>query len=210
MIEEEEFVINSSHKLWMFSALVICVIFILAQQCLPVNGVSQPVGDAARGAILFAQGDGEGPGCQSCHCPDASGGCRLSPPNIQGATYDVIDARTRDTSTQHPGGKFDFTDQDVADRLMQIEAILRDVEQRIPDLEGLSVVTKDGLPIASALNTRVDEDRISAMTAAMLSLAERVVDELERGRMDEMIIKGTEGLIIIRDAGFPCFLQVAH
>lgn len=94
-----------------------------------------------------------------------------------------------------------MSDQDVADRLAQIEAILRDVEQRIPDLEGLSVVTKDGLPIASALNTRVDEDRISAMTAAMLSLAERVVDELERGRMDEMIIKGTEGLIIIRDAG---------
>jgi predicted regulator of Ras-like GTPase activity (Roadblock/LC7/MglB family) len=93
------------------------------------------------------------------------------------------------------------SDADVADRLMQIEALLRDVEQRIPDLEGLSVVTKDGLPIASALNTRVDEDRISAMTAAMLSLAERVVVELERGKMDEMIIKGTEGLIIIRDAG---------
>jgi predicted regulator of Ras-like GTPase activity (Roadblock/LC7/MglB family) len=84
---------------------------------------------------------------------------------------------------------------------MQIEALLRDVEQRIPDLEGLSVVTKDGLPIASALNTKVDEDRISAMTAASLSLAERVVVELERGKMDEMIIKGSNGLIIIRDAG---------
>ncbi|MHA2270647.1 MAG: roadblock/LC7 domain-containing protein [Candidatus Hodarchaeales archaeon] len=94
-----------------------------------------------------------------------------------------------------------MSDEDVADRLMQIEALLRDVEQRIPDLEGLSVVTKDGLPIASALNTKVDEDRISAMTAASLSLAERVVVELERGKMDEMIIKGSNGLIIIRDAG---------
>ncbi|MFW9914472.1 MAG: roadblock/LC7 domain-containing protein [Candidatus Thorarchaeota archaeon] len=94
-----------------------------------------------------------------------------------------------------------MSDEDVADRLMQIEALLRDVEQRIPDLEGLSVVTKDGLPIASALNTKVDEDRISAMTAASLSLAERVVAELERGKMDEMIIKGSAGLIIIRDAG---------
>ena len=94
-----------------------------------------------------------------------------------------------------------MSDEDVADRLMQIESLLRDVEQRIPDLEGLSVVTKDGLPIASALNTQVDEDRISAMTAASLSLAERVVMELERGKMDEMIIKGSNGLIIIRDAG---------
>ena len=94
-----------------------------------------------------------------------------------------------------------MSDQDVVDRLLQIESLLREVEQRIPDLEGLAVVTKDGLPIASALNTRVDEDRISAMTAAMLSLAERVVDELERGQMIEMIIKGSSGLIIIRDAG---------
>lgn len=94
-----------------------------------------------------------------------------------------------------------MSDQDVVDRLLQIESLLRQVEQRIPDLEGLAVVTKDGLPIASALNTRVDEDRISAMTAAMLSLAERVVEELERGQMIEMIIKGSSGLIIIRDAG---------
>ena len=92
-----------------------------------------------------------------------------------------------------------MSDQDVVDRLLQIESLLRQVEQRIPDLEGLAVVTKDGLPIASALNTRVDEDRISAMTAAMLSLAERVVEELERGQMIEMIIKGSSGLIIIRE-----------
>ncbi|MFX0052605.1 MAG: roadblock/LC7 domain-containing protein, partial [Candidatus Hermodarchaeota archaeon] len=66
-------------------------------------------------------------------------------------------------------------DAEIMDRLQEIERILRDVQSRIPDLEGLAVVTRDGLPIASALYTSTDEDRISAMTAASLSLSERVV-----------------------------------
>ena len=72
---------------------------------------------------------------------------------------------------------------------------------RISDIEGLSCVTRDGLPIASVLSTDADEDRISAMTAAMLSLAERVVMELNRGDMIEQQIKGTTGWVIIMDAG---------
>lgn len=92
-------------------------------------------------------------------------------------------------------------DAEIMDRLQQIERILREVQGRIPDLEGLAVVTRDGLPIASALYTNTDEDRISAMTAASLSLSERVVLELERGIMEQLIITGSNGLVIIRDAG---------
>lgn len=92
-------------------------------------------------------------------------------------------------------------DSEIMDRLQEIERILREVQSRIPDLEGLAVVTRDGLPIASALYTNTDEDRISAMTAASLSLSERVVMELERGIMEQLIITGSNGLVIIRDAG---------
>lgn len=87
------------------------------------------------------------------------------------------------------------------DRLAQIERVLREVQSRIPDLEGLAVVTKDGLPIASALYSSTDEDRISAMTAASLSLSERVVMELDRGKMEQVIISGSNGMVIIRDSG---------
>ncbi len=92
-------------------------------------------------------------------------------------------------------------DTEIMDRLQEIERILKEVQSRIPDLEGLAVVTRDGLPIASALYTSTDEDRISAMTAASLSLSERVVIELERGNMEQVIITGSNGLVIIRDAG---------
>lgn len=92
-------------------------------------------------------------------------------------------------------------DAEIMDRLAQIERVLREVQSRIPDLEGLAVVTRDGLPIASALYTSTDEDRISAMTAASLSLSERVVLELDRGIMEQLIISGSNGLVIVRDAG---------
>lgn len=88
---------------------------LIGANCIPGASDQPLVGDAMRGAALFAEGDGIGPACQSCHCPDASGGCRLSAPNIQGRPYDLIDARTRDPDVAHPGGKFTFTDQDIAD-----------------------------------------------------------------------------------------------
>ena len=85
----------------------------------------KPQGNAQQGAVLFVSGDGTGSSCQSCHCSDGSGGCRLLAPNIQAIGYDMIDDRVRNTAVQHPGSEFDFTDQDIAD----IEAFLATFEQ---------------------------------------------------------------------------------
>ncbi len=92
-------------------------------------------------------------------------------------------------------------DEEILDKLKQIENILHEVRRRVSDIEGLALVTKEGLPIASVIATSVDEDRISAMTAASLSLSEKVVSELECGTLQQLTIWGTDGLIIIRDAG---------
>ncbi len=93
-------------------------------------------------------------------------------------------------------------DEELEDRLTQIENILRRVIQRIPVIEGLASVTRDGLPIASVLNSSSsEEDRVSAMTAAALALAERVVLELDRGTLEQVIIKGSKGLCLIMDSG---------
>lgn len=95
----------------------------------------------------------------------------------------------------------EIVDEDVGHKLARIEDLLFKIRIRVPDIQGLVVVTKDGLPVASLLVDGVDEDRISAMTAGSLSLAERVSSELYRGDLGEMIIKGTKGLVVIMDAG---------
>jgi predicted regulator of Ras-like GTPase activity (Roadblock/LC7/MglB family) len=62
---------------------------------------------------------------------------------------------------------------------------LRDLQAGTPDIEASAVVSVDGLIMASSLPAGVDEDRISAMSAAMLSLGDRIASELKRGQLDQ-------------------------
>ena len=78
---------------------------------------------------------------------------------------------------------------------------LRDLQASSPDIEASAVVSVDGLSIASALPQGVEEDRVSAMSAAMLSLGERIATELGRGRLDQVYIKGDNGYVILMSVG---------
>ena len=78
---------------------------------------------------------------------------------------------------------------------------LRDLQASSPDIEASAVVSVDGLSIASALPQGVEEDRVSAMSAAMLSLGERIASELGRGTLDQVYIKGEKGYVILMSVG---------
>ena len=78
---------------------------------------------------------------------------------------------------------------------------LRDMQASSPDIEASAVVSFDGLTIASALPRSVEEDRVSAMSAAMLSLGERIASELGRGALDQVYIKGSNGYVILMSVG---------
>ena len=78
---------------------------------------------------------------------------------------------------------------------------LRDMQSSSPDIEGSAIVSVDGLSIASALRQEVEEDRVSAMSAAMLSLGERIASELGRGVLDQVYIKGVNGYVILMAVG---------
>ncbi|MCJ7702037.1 MAG: roadblock/LC7 domain-containing protein [Anaerolineales bacterium] len=78
---------------------------------------------------------------------------------------------------------------------------LRDLQASSPDIEASAVVSVDGLTIASALPQGVEEDRVSAMSAAMLSLGERISSELGRGNLDQVYIKGGQGYVVLMSIG---------
>ncbi len=75
-------------------------------------------------------------------------------------------------------------------------------------IEGAALVSSDGLPIASALGTGFEEDRIAAMSAAILSLGERVAEELEKGTLEQITIKGDTGYVILTGIGQEAVLTV--
>ena len=78
---------------------------------------------------------------------------------------------------------------------------LRTMQAAAPDIEASAIVSVDGLIMASALQQGVEEDRVSAMSAAMLSLGERISSELGRGGLEQVYIKGHAGSIILTSVG---------
>jgi predicted regulator of Ras-like GTPase activity (Roadblock/LC7/MglB family) len=85
---------------------------------------------------------------------------------------------------------------------------LRDLQAGTPDVEASAVVSVDGLIMASSLPADVEEDRVSAMSAAMLSLGERIAGELGRGVLDQVYIHGDSGYVILMAVGEEAVLTV--
>jgi len=78
---------------------------------------------------------------------------------------------------------------------------LRDLQGSTPDVEASAVVSVDGLIMASALPSGVEEDRVAAMSAAMLSLGERIASELGRGALDQVYVHGNKGYVVLMSIG---------
>ena len=86
-------------------------------------------------------------------------------------------------------------------RTQQLVDRLRELQASSPDIEASAVVSVDGLTIASALPQGIEEDRVSAMSAAMLSLGERIASELGRGALEQVFIKGQNGYVVLMAIG---------
>ncbi len=93
-------------------------------------------------------------------------------------------------------------------RSQRIIERLRDMRSSTPDIEASAIVSVDGLILASDLPANVEEDRVSAMSAAMLSLGERISNELGRGNLDQVYIRGDEGYVFLMAAGEEAVLTI--
>lgn len=69
-----------------------------------------------------------------------------------------------------------------------------------PDVEAAAVVSFDGLTMASALPEDLDEDRLAAMSAALLSLAEQAAVNLGRGELRQLFVEGDHGFVFLMSA----------
>jgi len=85
---------------------------------------------------------------------------------------------------------------------------LKDLQASSPDVEASAVISVDGLTIASALPESIEGDRVAAMSAAMLSLGERISGELGRGVLDQVYIRGENGFMILMAVGDEAVLTV--
>lgn len=85
--------------------------------------------------------------------------------------------------------------------LGSLQGILQSFTASNPGVEGAAIVTPDGLPLASVLPGKMDEERTAAMSAAMLSLGERIGKELTRGTIDRIFVQGDRGYAVLTSCG---------
>jgi len=82
-------------------------------------------------------------------------------------------------------------------RAESITERLNELEKLTPELEGAAVVSVEGLMIASRLPEALSDDVMAAMSAAMLALGERFAQDLNRGKLDQVVIKGDQGYVLL-------------
>jgi uncharacterized protein len=89
-----------------------------------------------------------------------------------------------------------------------IGGILQNFVSGTADVQGAALVSPDGLALASTLPGNMDEERTSAMSAAMLSLGERIGKELARGTVEKILVEGSDGYGILMGCGEEAVLLV--
>jgi len=93
-------------------------------------------------------------------------------------------------------------------RAEMLTSILSELNGTSADIEASGVISTDGLMMAAVLPQNLDEDRVGAMSAAMLSLGDRTAQELSRGALEQVLIKGDRGYVLMTYAGKEAVLTV--
>ncbi|MEN9479885.1 MAG: hypothetical protein RLZZ298_1280 [Pseudomonadota bacterium] len=89
-----------------------------------------------------------------------------------------------------------------------LKSVLTELNGSSADIEASAIISIDGLMMASLMPQGIDEDRMGAMSAAMLSLGDRTAAELSRGTLEQVLIKGAKGYVLMTGAGKESVLTV--
>lgn len=85
----------------------------------------------------------------------------------------------------------------LSGRAARLDRALADLLIQAPELEAAAVVSFDGLAMASKLPPGMDEDRMAAMSAALLSLGEKAAQGLGRGDLSQVYVEGETGTVFL-------------
>ena len=93
-------------------------------------------------------------------------------------------------------------------RVEELNRVLRTLQSGTPDIEASALISQDGLMIASALPQHIEEMRVAGMSSTLLSLGARAAHELERGQLEQVLIRGPQGYAVMVQASEGTMLLV--
>ncbi|MFN3386818.1 MAG: roadblock/LC7 domain-containing protein [Candidatus Thermochlorobacter sp.] len=78
-----------------------------------------------------------------------------------------------------------------------LQSTLQEFVTSVSNVQGAAIISPDGLALVSSLPAGMEEERVSAMSAAMLALGERIGRELARGQIERLLVEGEKGYAIV-------------
>ena len=96
----------------------------------------------------------------------------------------------------------------TATRTKKIQDVLQSLRMESPEIIGSAVVSLDGFIIASLLPNEINEEVVSAMAVVMLSVGEKISDELMGYTMDQTYVRSKNGYVLLNAAGTDAVLLV--
>lgn len=91
---------------------------------------------------------------------------------------------------------------------IQLDEIIRSFVTNTSHVQGAAIVTHEGLPITSTLPDGMEETRAAAMAAAVITIGDRVGNELQRGTIQHITLSGSGGYSILTLCGSEALLLV--
>ncbi|KAB2880544.1 hypothetical protein F9K33_05040 [bacterium] len=89
-----------------------------------------------------------------------------------------------------------------------MEEILKRLRNDTPGVSAVALVSNDGLIIASLLPDNIEDERVAAISAALINQGETSAEDAMLGEMSQISIHGKDGYIIITRAGKDTLLTV--
>lgn len=96
----------------------------------------------------------------------------------------------------------------VSDRIEKMSSILRELRSNLQDIEAAVLISSDAMALASDVSGEADEEMIGALSASVLSMGERAARDLNRGSLEQVIIKGENGYLLLVHCGPDALLSM--
>ena len=90
-------------------------------------------------------------------------------------------------------------DSDTIQR--SLEALLKEIVRGVPGVKAVAIVSIEGMPVVSALPENMAEEKVAATTSMLLSLAERAINEMNVGDLEQLNIQGSISNLTVLTAG---------
>jgi len=96
----------------------------------------------------------------------------------------------------------------VSDRIEKMSSILRELRSSLQEIEAAVLISSDAMALASDVSGEADEEMIGALSASVLSMGERAAKDLNRGSLEQVIIKGENGYLLLVHCGPDALLSM--